>query len=261
MSNCNWPSLLVKPPDPRGLHGLWVVATRTSSLGFGTFHFARARARSLIITSLYQREFDFAEQLLKNWQTKESAPLIESLSECVINSRDTNRIAAIAGGGFQAKRIGNKPPSSTALSRAGRSGDEENLFDCRAVRVNPIAQESEPLRARHKNRPLADLARAGGLCAAAFCSAADGRRAKRNTIWAAISLLPPARLAINRPVWERLALRRRWSIRNGCLAPAIASFELSSTACRGRSTPPASTLIPPCPVGEAASMTGNWPAF
>jgi putative membrane-bound dehydrogenase-like protein len=70
---------------PEALNGLQVVASNSAALPL---------VREAAITSLYQRELDFAENLAAQWKNK--APgreeLLKELAECVINSRDTNRI-------------------------------------------------------------------------------------------------------------------------------------------------------------------------
>jgi mono/diheme cytochrome c family protein len=80
---------------PEAQRGLWLVAIRSAaSPGLGDSA-ARPLLREAIITSLYQRELEFAKQLAQNWQMKASAPLLQGLAECVVNSRDTNRIGQL----------------------------------------------------------------------------------------------------------------------------------------------------------------------
>jgi len=79
---------------PDAERGLWVVARNSSSPGFGNSA-SRSLVREAIITGLYQRELEFVEQLATNWQKKETAPLLQGLAECIVSSRDTNRIARL----------------------------------------------------------------------------------------------------------------------------------------------------------------------
>jgi mono/diheme cytochrome c family protein/glucose/arabinose dehydrogenase len=74
--------------QPEARRGLWLVASNSA---------ARPLVREAIITSLYQRELEFAEQLSPVWKDKEPgrAELLQDLTECIVNARNTNRIARL----------------------------------------------------------------------------------------------------------------------------------------------------------------------
>ncbi len=71
---------------PESQRGLWIVAGKSAS---------RPLVREAILTSLYQRELPFVAQLVQEWKDKQAGrdDLLRGLSECIVNSRGTNRIA------------------------------------------------------------------------------------------------------------------------------------------------------------------------
>jgi mono/diheme cytochrome c family protein/glucose/arabinose dehydrogenase len=73
---------------PEAQRGLWLVASKSASLPL---------VREALITSLYQHELAFIEQLAKGRNDKQdgSGALFEGLAECVVNSRSTNAIAQL----------------------------------------------------------------------------------------------------------------------------------------------------------------------
>ena len=73
---------------PEAQSGLRIVAGHSAS---------NPLVREAIITSLYQHELEFIEQLAQGWKDEESgrAELLQGLAECVINSRSTNGIAQL----------------------------------------------------------------------------------------------------------------------------------------------------------------------
>ena len=71
------------------LRGLSLVAGNSAALPL---------VREGIITSLYQRELDFAQRLAQEWKKDKQpgrAELLQGLAECVVNSRKTNTIAQL----------------------------------------------------------------------------------------------------------------------------------------------------------------------
>jgi mono/diheme cytochrome c family protein/glucose/arabinose dehydrogenase len=73
---------------PEARHGLRLVAENSAS---------RPLVREAIISGLYQRELEFAEQLALEWKDEQSGrvALLEGLAECIAASRSTNQIARL----------------------------------------------------------------------------------------------------------------------------------------------------------------------
>jgi len=73
---------------PEGMQGLWLVASNSVSSPL---------VREAIISSLYQRELEFAQHLMQEWKDGQSGrdELLQGLAECIVNSRGTNRIARL----------------------------------------------------------------------------------------------------------------------------------------------------------------------
>ncbi|HEX3719296.1 MAG TPA: c-type cytochrome [Verrucomicrobiae bacterium] len=74
---------------PEAWHGLRLVAENSAS---------RPLVREAIISSLYQRELEFTEQLAPDWKDERPgrAALLEGLAECIVSSRSTNDIARLS---------------------------------------------------------------------------------------------------------------------------------------------------------------------
>lgn len=88
---------------PEAERGLRMVAEKSAD---------RPLVREAIITGLYQHELEFAQQLVHDWTDKQPGrdALIEGLAECVVSSRDTNRIwrlldLAVAGADWQRRAV------------------------------------------------------------------------------------------------------------------------------------------------------------
>ena len=73
---------------PEGERGLWIVAQHSA---------ARPLVREAILSGLNGRELGFAERVISDWKDQQTGrdAMLAGLSECIANSRETNRIARL----------------------------------------------------------------------------------------------------------------------------------------------------------------------